>query len=339
VTVFAIVPGGNFIELGSSSPSFSWNTNVTAGTSMVFVMVDARGQQGGCSDVKIVGQSTDASCLLASGDVLTQTSAAPSATNTGAPSGSATPTTTSGAPAATSADPSDSDGGGHGSHVALIAGSVAGVVVAAAVLVTLGMFCVQQRRRRRGGGAWVPPGKRHSQRASVDLLQPPAAYVGPFGAGAGASTPRAQSPFDDPPPDGDEHRARPFTLPVPEDDDAAGGAARPRRVSQHTNASGRSKASQAGLSRYSSSATSTPRLIVHTDIDEPVPNADGVIELPPQYSASRRPLVKSQFSSASGTIAEASSEHEHAEYDPFRPPPPPAWDGESASAAGPSYQR
>jgi hypothetical protein len=47
-----------------------------------------------------------------------------------------------------------------------------------------------------------------------------------------------------------------------------------------------------GSARVESEPQQPPRFVVHTDLEEAIqPNADGVIELPPQYSERRTPLV------------------------------------------------
>lgn len=63
-------------------PSYNWITDVAAGTTMVFVMVDSRGRQGGSSDILTVASSDDSTCLNAQSPTSTTS---PSASGTGAP--------------------------------------------------------------------------------------------------------------------------------------------------------------------------------------------------------------------------------------------------------------
>jgi hypothetical protein len=61
----------------------------------------------------------------------------------------------------------------------------------------------------------------------------------------------------------------------------------------------------------SSQRQAPTRFVLHTDLDEvAAPNADGVIELPPQYSESRVPLVGLQAASAAQG-AQAPQQHQH----------------------------
>jgi hypothetical protein len=63
----------------------------------------------------------------------------------------------------------------------------------------------------------------------------------------------------------------------------------------------------------SSQRQAAPRFVMHTDLDEVAsPNADGVIELPPQYSESRVPLVGLPGQGVQGaTLGAQAQQHQH----------------------------
>ncbi|KAJ3572521.1 hypothetical protein NP233_g3020 [Leucocoprinus birnbaumii] len=146
VSIYGIIPSGTSFELQppAGATSFSWTANVAHGTSVLFMMTDAQGRQGGASDVLVVGNSNDQTCL--NGSSPSSTSAAPTTTQnqtTKKPTKSATSSHT---PAATSSAPASSSGG---SSAGAIAGTVIGVLLFIAVVVTLGMFFLKKRREAR----------------------------------------------------------------------------------------------------------------------------------------------------------------------------------------------
>lgn len=63
-----------------NGPSYHWIADVGAGTTMVFLMIDADGRQGGSSDILTVASSSESSCLDAQ-----------SPTSTASPSASGAP--------------------------------------------------------------------------------------------------------------------------------------------------------------------------------------------------------------------------------------------------------
>jgi hypothetical protein len=65
-----------------NGPSYNWTTDIAAGTTMVFIMIDSRGRQGGSSDILTVASSDDSTCLNAHSPTST---ASPSASGTSAP--------------------------------------------------------------------------------------------------------------------------------------------------------------------------------------------------------------------------------------------------------------
>jgi len=53
-----------------------------------------------------------------------------------------------------------------------------------------------------------------------------------------------------------------------------------------SSSAGRRKAGMAGISSYQTPS----RFILHNDMEEIMPDENGVVELPPQYSEARKPI-------------------------------------------------
>jgi len=166
VTIMGLIPGGQSVVLKppAGSTTFDWLANVEARTSMIFLMVDSQGRQGGSSDVKTIGDTGDRTCL--SGSSPSSTSAltstlAPTSTSTSSrvsrPT-SAAPTRTA---TSTSSPPAQAS---HAARISLgvIAGAVVGALVAVAALVTLGLFFLRRRGSNRPYGENLS--NRHSRR-------------------------------------------------------------------------------------------------------------------------------------------------------------------------------
>ncbi|KAF4605149.1 hypothetical protein EYR40_003932 [Pleurotus pulmonarius] len=169
VTAIGIVPGGTAVILRPQAglTSFDWTASVRSGTSMIFMMIDAAGRQGGASDVKLVGITDDATCLNANSPASTTTTAtstSSSVASTPATRKPASATKTSAAPTATTSAASAPAEGGF--SIAAIAGTVIGALIFLAVAVTLGLFLLRRSRFASGG-----PGRRQSQRlqSQIDL--------------------------------------------------------------------------------------------------------------------------------------------------------------------------
>ncbi|KAI5999854.1 hypothetical protein F5J12DRAFT_895097 [Pisolithus orientalis] len=130
VTFLAIIPGGesSILASGVTTTTYTWTADVQAGTSIIFSMLDAENNTGGCSLVQIVGGSNDASCL--SSNSPSSTASIPQASQ----SGSSSPSQTSSGSSTTLS-------------VAAIAGIAVGGVVALAALAIL-LLCFMRRRRR-----------------------------------------------------------------------------------------------------------------------------------------------------------------------------------------------
>lgn len=109
-------------------------------------MVDAIGRQGGASDVRVVANSNDRSCLndlSPSSTSMTQTSTQSQVTQK--PSKTVTSSSSSLAPVASSSVPVAA----RGSSAGAIAGTVIGTLLFLAVVVTLGLFFFKKRREAR----------------------------------------------------------------------------------------------------------------------------------------------------------------------------------------------
>lgn len=181
-----LIPGGDlfFLYPPSGSTTFDWTADVLNGTSIIFMVVDSQGRQGGSSDVKIVGISDDSTCLSGT---------SPSSTMTPTPTSTSTTSTasssTSAAPAATTTAASTT------SH-AVIAGAVVGALIFVAVLVTLGLFFL----RKRFKSSWKTGNfaRRQSERVDSELdlaYDPDHASNYPVRPGAGGGRSSGSSPF------------------------------------------------------------------------------------------------------------------------------------------------
>ncbi|TRM60221.1 hypothetical protein BD626DRAFT_505838 [Schizophyllum amplum] len=256
VTIYGIIPLGDLVTInpGDNANSYEWTADVEAGTPIVFVMFDSEGKQGGASDQLKIGASDDSSCL---------SSDSPS-------------TTTTATPSATSSSGSSKGG----ASIGAIAGTVIGGLIFLAVAMTLGLFFLRKRARARQ--PWEP--KKRRQSLAVIEVDPP-------------SYDRHQGEFM---PSGGQYDADPFVMPPPashhpnsnvsaSDMNHATAHARTLSMTSAPMSSSTSKAALA-MSSPTSSRYAPSRFILHTDVEdvEPMPNADGVIELPPQYTERRR---------------------------------------------------
>ncbi|KAL1754648.1 hypothetical protein FB107DRAFT_263130 [Schizophyllum commune] len=251
VTAYGIIPLGDFITLhpNDNADYYEWTANAAEGTSIIFAMVDSQGRQGGASDTKLVGASDDSSCL-----------------NDSSPTTTATATASSG---------SDS---GNKVSIGAIAGTVLGALVFLAAVVTLGLFWLRKR-----GGDRQPWEQKRRQSLAVLEVDPP-------------SYDRHQGEFMPP---GGQYDADPFVVPPPvtyqprdsavlSDSDHAAAQARSRTMSMNSGAL--SSSTSKGMQTPTTSRYAHSRFILHTDVEdvEPMPDAEGIIELPPQYTERRR---------------------------------------------------
>ncbi|KAG0708794.1 hypothetical protein DFH29DRAFT_341182 [Suillus ampliporus] len=289
VTITALIPGGESLILNPpTGSSYDWVADVSAGTTLIFMMVDSEGRQGGSSDVVTVLLSNNASCLSAN---------SPSSTAS-VPSSTIAPTSSS-----VTAGPTSTQSTSSSSNTATIAGAAIGCVVAVAALVTLGIFLLRKRRASRSPYV-MSSSKRHSRRLpSMDLDHEvdhyghvPPIYPFPYqtdsinhlpppiqpGIQSHLTSPSAGNlTVSDPPtPFNQTQHSRQVSNP---DSFAGYGDA----GSSSMSSAGRRKAAMAGQTAYKPST----RFILHTDVEDVVPDDNGVVELPPQYSEHRQPLA------------------------------------------------
>lgn len=358
-----IVPGGSSFVLNppKGPTSFDWIADVASGTSLVFIMTDSQGRQGGSSQIYQVNLSDDSSCLDKSSP----------ASVTNAPSATTTPTNSASSTASSTASASPDSSSSGKSSAGTVVAAIVGCLVAAFIVGTLLWFYI---RRQRGasvvkGGFF---GRFHKK--EVDLMHdpslPPPASVSPYplynrqaGSQHDVSVTTPNSTFDllsaqarpagDPFGEGSVYTPSAATLahrisvgtsqfppPSPShrhsmrEGSAHGGSAvgRPDEGSSgswdQTITSGmRRKAAAAGMSPYAPST----RFILHTDLEDdlPPPPEDEVIELPPQYTE-RRALGPST-SRRSGPSSSGSRSR------PLSDPPPPPSPTVPTMSPAPAY--
>ncbi|KIM75422.1 hypothetical protein PILCRDRAFT_13669 [Piloderma croceum F 1598] len=280
VTIYGLIPGGQSTIMDPpNGPSYNWTTDIAAGTTVVFVMIDSRGRQGGSSDILTVASSDDSTCLNAQSPTST---ASPSASGTSAPVVTETASSTT--------------------SVGAIAGTALGALIALAVLVTLGLFFLKKWKVDRSSvyAGGFGSGRHHSQPlgSTDDILAPqhnrphsedqalkayryPSPNIG--------TTPPTVTPLTYIPPPSGQYEPRPFHLTssnlhsrsISKTDSELPSSYADGELSQI----GRQKAAMAGVSAYKPS-----RFILHTDVDEVVPDEEqDIVELPPQYTDRRQP--------------------------------------------------
>ncbi|KAG1769151.1 hypothetical protein EDD22DRAFT_977564 [Suillus occidentalis] len=258
ITITALIPGGESLILHPpTGPSYTWIADVSAGTTLVFVMTDSQGRQGGSSDLETVSLSNNATCL---------SSNSPSSTAS-VPSSTTASTSTGVSPTSTQSTPS----------------STIGCVVALAALVSLGIA---------SRSLYVmSSSKRHSRRLpSADLDHRgnqyghvPPIYPYPYQADSVSHlAPPIHSTTQ-------SHLTSPstgsFMLNEPHPPFTWLGTGMLEGSSMSS--AGRRKAAMAGQTAYKPST----RFILHTDVEDVLPDDNGVVELPPQYSEHRQPLA------------------------------------------------
>ncbi|KAJ7071099.1 hypothetical protein C8F01DRAFT_415309 [Mycena amicta] len=267
VSIFGVIPRGSSFQLNpGSAKTFNWKANVFNGTDVIFLMVDAKNNQGG-SELFNVGLSGDTSCI---------TSDSPSST---AQSSTSTP----------SASPSSTvPATPHSSSTGAIAGSVLGALIFLAVLITLGLFFLRQwqEKKRTAGGSEFRRASR-PMGSELDLT-----------ADSHQTTHLFHSPIASP--FGDSSQSH---LPPAHYQPHSQYLSNPASESQNPfNTSAVSLSNVDPFLEQSSEGTSTSqrksamsaykpaRYVMHTDAEDDLPaNEDGVVELPPSYSAQRRP--------------------------------------------------
>ncbi|KAJ3779141.1 hypothetical protein FB446DRAFT_761377 [Lentinula raphanica] len=267
-----VIPGGDSFTLSppNGSTSYEWTADIWNGTTIVFMMVDAEGRQGGTSDTLTVGTSDNSSCINASSPVATTSPIASSANSTSTDSGSST------------------------SVGAIVGGAVGGSVTLAAGM--LFALCCIRRRRGKEPKHWIEAsgalthGSRRSRSENIDLMSDEGniPYAGnPFLPASTSSTthngnvtsalPLSQVFFEEP-----------FNPAAASQSLPPGTEITPFEIHNEPRVTHNTGKNSRGL-QYNSN----PRYILHHDAEDvvPDPEAVGIVELPPQYS--ERPASQS----------------------------------------------
>lgn len=276
-----LVPGGTGIVLNApnGATQYVWTAaSIPAGTSVLFVMSDAQNHTGGVSDILVSGSTGSNSCINANSPSVTPQATSP--TQTSSPSSSAT----------TSASKSNKISG-----ITLVA-AIAGSLVFVGVVAALGVFLLRRCR------------KKSSRRRSADFIVDGKAFevVYLLSPRVDACTGYHDSPSFVP----EHHGVEPFpttttNITPPYEmirmENSAASLLRPTsEVISHPPAPSPLPTTSTSSRKI---VMAPPRnqpaqFILHTDVEETEPDENGFIELPPQYSESRRPLV--QYGSENG---------------------------------------
>ncbi|KAG0709444.1 hypothetical protein DFH29DRAFT_793805, partial [Suillus ampliporus] len=281
VAIVGLIPGGQSLIFNSTNYSFTSVLDVSAGSQLVFFMIDSMGIQGGVSELKQVSGSTDSSCLNANSPSSTASGSSPTASPTSSPS------------------PSSS------SNVALIAGTASGGGVVLAALIIFGVFLLCRRRASRSPDVMPFSNSQPRRLRRTDLKSEVSDH--------GQLPPQIPSPYKTDPLNSVSYLASPIqsgsksTLTNASGSNfAVSNPPIPFNQTQNTRspnidnlAMRRDTGSQsmtpadgrttAGQTAYQPRAPT--RVIVHTDVEDVVPDDNGVVELPPQYSERRRVLA------------------------------------------------
>ncbi|RPD81445.1 hypothetical protein L226DRAFT_566214 [Lentinus tigrinus ALCF2SS1-7] len=315
VQLTGVVPGGSTFVLNvpKGTNSYTWGADVAAGTQLILMMTDAIGKQGGNTDIMVVAQSLNTSCL----DNNSPASAtnAPSLTSA---SGTISPTSNNSSPSSSSSasrsdttpsSPSRSDTSSSrtGTLVAAIVAPVVGVTV-----LVVGAFIWCRRRRDRGvrvlGSRFQDSGfdlTKDDRDTSVHMgeIVPPTSAVpllrdrspGADGATAlGNYSPRLPSSASQ----DYQHGAMSAYRPSHDSSSQSSGTPVPA-VAYARGISTSARSGDDSLSGWRSKAAEAnvlvppghqppAQFILHTDLEDSIaPPTREVIELPPQYSERR----------------------------------------------------
>lgn len=266
VTIHGLVPGGTAIVLNApnGATEYVWNAaSIAAGTSVMFIMNDAQDRTGGASDIKIAGSTDDTSCLNANSPSVTQQSTPSTRTSLSASHARAT--------ASSSTKASASSTSAKISGITLIA-AIAGALIFLGVLAALGVFLFRRYRKssfRRRRANFDVDGGYHDSPSLISVRH----EVDPFPTPPAAAAPYEMSRMEN-------SSASLIPPPAPE---ATGDLSPPMHPP--------SSASSRKTNMKTSTRYQPARFILHTDAEEIVPDEDGFIELPPQYSENRRPMA------------------------------------------------
>ncbi|KAJ6604583.1 hypothetical protein DFH09DRAFT_1123188 [Mycena vulgaris] len=297
VTIMGVIPGGDSFVLHppADSKEFEWTADVYNGTEVIFTMIDAQLRTGG-SALSITSPSSDLSCINSDSPSVTMIDLSPpSSTSTASPSASSS----------VAATPRSSTGA--------IAGSVLGALIFLAVLITLGLFFLRQRQEKRqarmAGGSQFHRTSRPLD-SPLDLTQDarrdglnPHPYMSPTPASSVAmfnGQPPSLQGSSNPPAHYQPHSQYLLSRQASDNPFETSHTATDidpfmDRGGSEVVSAGQRKSGMSGLTSYKPS-----RYVLHTDAEDDLPvNEDGVVELPPQYSATRG--LKNAQSSASNS--------------------------------------
>ncbi|KAJ7783713.1 hypothetical protein DFH07DRAFT_1054901 [Mycena maculata] len=280
VTIYGVIPGGDSFVLNppNGPKTFDWTADVFNGTQIIFSMVDANLRQGG-SFLNTVAISGDSSCI-----------------NSTSPSSTINPSASSTSSASSSASSTSSNGGS--TSTGAIAGSVLGALLFLAVLVTLGLFFLRQRQeRKRARLAGVSEFRRSSRPMDSELdvsnihpFIPPSNSVTPTSSLFQGQDHLSLSGSSRPPAHYQPHSEY-LSSRIPQHENPFAGTSHDADIDpfmeqtvSDTVSGGRRKSGMSAYTNYTAS-----RFVLHTDAEDIPPNEEGVVELPPQYSATRPP--------------------------------------------------
>ena len=276
-----LVPAGTAIVLNApaGATEYAWNpASIAAGTSVVFVMSDARNRTGGVSDIKIAGSTNDTSCLNANSPSVTQQPTHTSSTST---------SSASRVPSSKSKSNGSSSGVGNISGTTLIA-AIVGALVFLGVLAALGVFLFRRCRKktfRRRTPNFDVDGRLY--KLSAVLSHPVLTLASGGYQDLPSHTPArfgGVDPFPTAPATGTPYEMSPM------ENSAASLIPHPPPVVATTDSPSRVHAPSANSRKTASMRYQQAQFILHTDADEIAPDENGFIELPPQYSENTRPL-------------------------------------------------
>lgn len=262
VTIYALVPGGTGIVLNApnGAAQYVWSAaSIPSGTSVIFAMSDAQNRTGGVSGILVSGSTGITSCLNANSPSVTQQSTPPTPTPL-------SPSSPSSSSATTSASSKKSNKISGMTLFAVIAGTLVFLGVVAALSVFLLRRCRKNNASRRRRADFVVDGY-HDSPSLVSVRH----GVEPFPTNPSNTTPPYEMTRM-------ENSAASLIHPASE---ATGHLPSPVPPTS----TGSRKTDMA------STGNQPARFILHTDVEEVEPDENGFIELPPQYSASRRPLA------------------------------------------------
>ncbi|CCM05205.1 uncharacterized protein FIBRA_07414 [Fibroporia radiculosa] len=279
INITGLIPGGTSFVLDppDGSTSYSWMTDLSAGTSVVFFMEDSQGRQGGSTQLYTVGLSDESTCLT--GSYPSSLAVQPSATTSSGASTSILSASTSSTTSSESATAKSSV-----MPIGAIAGAVVGGVLGLVVAALLAILLVRRNRNNtiHYGDEAVPYRGGRDKHETIDPadetgdemypIVSPYPLFNPTIPGPDLSSVSGYMYSSSHSASGPSHsRQSSFAGAMPEAQSSEASSQGPTMLMGP-----RRKAAMAGVSAY----PSTTRFIVHTDAEE-------VVELPPKYSSLR----------------------------------------------------